>query len=227
MHGWEGFRIGDEMESRTGAPVSVEKDANLLALGEYDALVHGEQDVIVLKVGMGVGAGIISHGSLLRGDQGAAGDLGHLPRHGGPSCRCGQEGCAEATAGGWAIARELARDGIRVRTSQDIVQLARRRHPLVLDLLRAAGLRLGEVLADAVGILNPALIVVGGNLASSSDIMLAAIRERVYEDAHPLATRSLRIELGALGDRAGLLGAGRLAADTAFAGPRVAALVNP
>lgn len=226
MRGWEGFPIRDHVAEHLGAPTAVDKDANLLAVGEVLASGRAEQDVIVLKVGMGIGAGIISHGRLLHGDEGAAGDLGHLPRRGGPVCRCGQEGCAEATAGGWAIVRELSRHGVEATTSQDVVRLASERDPLVLELLRQASYRLGEVLADAIGILNPALIIVAGNLAESGDVLLAGIRESVYENAHPLATRNLRIEAGRLSASAGLLGAGRIAADVAFTGERVSVILD-
>ena len=227
MSGWDGFDITGYFVDRVGAPVAIEKDANIMALGEYKALGDTDPHLIVLKVGMGVGAGIIYRGRIFRGSQGAAGDLGHLPRRGGPPCRCGQEGCAEATAGGWAIAQQLRERGVaEVTSSSEIVELAQARNPVVLDLLRQAGNRLGEVLAEAVGILNPSMVIVGGNLATSSDVLLAGIRERVYEDSHPLATRNLRIELGRLGDDAGLAGAGQLAADVAFRGPRVAQLLG-
>lgn len=227
MHGWSGFGVAEWLTRRFGAPAAADKDANILAIGEQGAFAGEADDLIVLKVGMGIGAGIIAGGQIFRGSQGAAGDLGHLPRRGGPPCRCGQSGCAEATAGGWAIVQRLEENGVDgVRTSQDIVRLAVAKDPLVLDLLRRAGNCLGEVLAEAVGILNPSLVVVAGNLASSSDVLLAGIRERLYEESHPLATRDLRVEPGRLGRDAGLAGAGRLAMDVAFSGARVGELVD-
>ncbi|MGF3057563.1 ROK family protein [Microbacterium sp. YY-01] len=226
MHGWDGFPVIDFVQDRLGTPVAIDKDSNIMALGEYHALESPDRDLIVLKVGMGVGAGIITDGRIFRGSHGAAGDLGHLPRRGGAPCRCGQEGCAEATAGGWSIARRLREMGLSdVTTSQDIVRLANARDPATSGLLRQAGNRLGEVLCDAIGILNPSMVIVGGNLAVS-DVLLAGIRERVYEDAHPLATMALRIERGRLGDAAGLNGAGQLAAGVAFTGPRVQQLLS-
>lgn len=227
MRGWDGVDVRAYFAARFAAPVAVDKDANIMALGEYHALGEPVADMVLLKVGMGIGAGIIANGDILRGGQGAAGDLGHLPRRGGAPCRCGQEGCAEATAGGWAIAHALREAGFAgVVSSQDIQDLAQARDPVVLELLRRAGLRLGEVLSDAIGVLNPSVVIVGGNLAPVSEELLAAIRENVYERSHPLATKSLRIELGALGPDAGLIGAGRLAADVAFDGAVVASLVS-
>lgn len=227
MQGWDGFVVPDYLGEDFDVPMVVDKDTNLMAIGEWQALDNSMRDALVLKVGMGIGAGIIANGAIVRGAQGAAGDLGHLPRRGGVACRCGQIGCAEATAGGWAIARELRESFGRthVRTSHDILRLAEERDPATLELLRRAGRRLGEVLADAIGILNPRTIIVGGNLAASSDEMMAGIRERVYEDSHPLATKDLRIEASRLGESAGLAGAAILAADAAFNGKTVERLL--
>jgi predicted NBD/HSP70 family sugar kinase len=220
MRGWDGYVVPDRFREKFAAPVAVDKDANIMALGEYRALDSDARDVLVLKVGMGIGAGIIANGRIVRGGQGAAGDLGHLPRRNGVLCRCGQVGCVEATAGGWAIASSLRDAGYSgVRTSDDILELSRAGNPDAVDQLRQAGQRLGEVTADAVGLLNPTLVIVGGNLASSSDALLAGIRERIYERSHPLATKNLRIVTSVLGRNAGLVGAAILAADTAFQVP--------
>lgn len=217
MPGWDGTDVRSYFAARFDAPVVVDKDANIMAIGEHRVLDDPIDDMLLLKVGMGIGGGIIANGRILRGSQGAAGDLGHLPRRGGAPCRCGQEGCAEATAGGWAIARELRDRGYPdVRTSRDIVELVRSREPLALELLRRAGLRLGEVLAEAIGVLNPSRVIIGGNLSAAGDELLAAIRERVYDQSHPLATKNLRITLGELGDDAGIMGAAELAGDAAF-----------
>ncbi len=227
MRGWDGAAVPDFFAELFAAPVVVDKDANIMAIGEHSALAQPVDDVLLLKVGMGIGAGIIANGRILRGMQGAAGDLGHLPRKGGAPCRCGQEGCAEATAGGWAIVRELHAAGRRdAVSSADLVALAQARDPLVLELLRSAGHRLGDVLADAVGVLNPGLVIVAGNLAPASDDLIAGIRERVYESSHPLATKNLSVELGLLGPDAGLTGAAVLAGDAAFAGRPLRAIVE-
>ncbi|HML50514.1 MAG TPA: ROK family transcriptional regulator [Propionicimonas sp.] len=227
MSGWDGFVVPRFSRTRFAAPVAVDKDANLLALGEYRALEGAVRDVLVLKVGMGIGAGIIANGQIVRGGQGAAGDLGHLPRRGGAPCRCGQEGCAEATAGGWAIARALREAGVAdVHTSQAVIDLADQKEPMVLDLLRSAGDRLGEILADVVGFLNPSRVIIAGNLASSSEVLLAGIRRRVYEDSHPLATKSLVISTAQLGNIGGLAGAAQLAGDVAFGSGAVQALAS-
>lgn len=227
MDGWDGVSVRDHVATGINAPVRVDKDANIIALGVHRVLEPPVDDLLVVKVGMGIGAGIISGGSVMRGARGAAGDLGHIPRAGGPLCRCGQYGCAEATAGGWAIATRLRAAGHdSVRTSADIVDLAARRDPLAIDLVRASGQRLGEVLAEAIGVLNPAIIVIGGNLAEAEEPLMAGVRERVYQRSHPLASRELQIVISPLGAEAGLRGAAYLAADLALAPERIDALVG-
>lgn len=222
MKGWDGVAVRDHLARELDAPMQVDKDANIIALGVYRVLDPRVEDVLVVKVGMGIGAGIISRGTILRGAHGAAGDLGHIPREGGPLCRCGQHGCAESTAGGWAIAARLREAGhADVRRSADIVALATRREPLALDLLRAAGRRIGEVVAEAIGVLNPAVVVVAGNLAEPPEPLMAGVRERVYQRSHPLATRELQIISSPLGAEAGLRGAAYLASDVALDPARV------
>ncbi|WP_256840557.1 ROK family transcriptional regulator [Ornithinimicrobium faecis] len=227
MNGWDGVDVHAHFTRSIGAPVQVDKDANIIALGVQRVLDPPVQDVLVVKVGMGIGCGIISRGSILRGAHGAAGDLGHIPRPGGDLCRCGQHGCAEATAGGWAIAARLREGGHhQVRTSADIVRLAALRDPQALPLLRAAGQRIGEVVAEAIGVVNPALVVVAGDLARAEEPLMAGVRERVYQRSHPLATRDLQIITSPLGADAGLHGATYLAADLALDPRRIDSAVS-
>lgn len=222
MPGWDGVNIREHVRARTSAPVAVDKDANLMAVGVHRALGRVADDALVLKVGMGIGAGIISRGQILRGARGAAGDLGHIPRAGGATCRCGQQGCAEATAGGWAIAQRLRDAGYAdIRASADIMRLAQAGDALTIDLLREAGQRIGEAVVEAVGVLNPAVVVVGGNVADAHETLIAGIRERIYRLSHPLATKELQVIVSPLGPDAGLIGAAQLAADAALAPARV------
>lgn len=231
MHGWDGVEVADRFERGLGVPVVVDKDANLVALGVHRALrasgVEGADDLLVIKVGMGVGAGIISRGAVLHGARGGAGDLGHIPHPDGSRCRCGQRGCAEASAGGWAITARLRELGhSEVRTSADVVALAAAGDGDATELLRGAGRRVGESVVEAVGVLNPAIVVVGGDLAEAGDLLVDGVRERVMERSHPLATTDLQVIASPLGPDAGLLGAAQMAADAALAPARVDAFVT-
>ncbi|MDO9397388.1 MAG: ROK family transcriptional regulator, partial [Herbiconiux sp.] len=167
MTGWDGFDIAGWFV-RFGVPVVVENDANSRAVAE--ARPARLDNLISMKVGTGIGSGLVFNGQIIRGSEGAAGDIGHtraaiadgdapLP------CRCGNVGCVEAYAGGWAIIRDLAAAGIEVGHVADVVTLVRQGNLEAVRLVRQAGRVLGDAVADLVSILNPESIVLSGQLA--------------------------------------------------------------
>jgi glucokinase-like ROK family protein len=233
MPGWDGYPIRERLSARYRAPVWVDNDVNVLALGEWrSGVAAGHDDVVVVKIGTGIGAGIISAGRLHRGAQGSAGDVGHIQVSDDPAivCRCGNVGCLEALAGGAAIARAgeaAARDGgsemlrraldQRGRVSaEDVARAASSGDPVAVALLGAAGGRIGGMLASVVNFFNPSLIVVGGGVANSPDALLGAIRETVLRRSLPLATRDLQIQRSSLGGLAGVIGAASMVVDELF-----------
>jgi predicted NBD/HSP70 family sugar kinase len=192
--------------------VLVDNDVNMMALGEYGQrpdVAH----LLYVKVGTGIGCGIVSDGVLHRGSAGAAGDIGHIrvPGHEDVTCRCGNTGCVEAVASGGAIVATLREAGLAVADTRDVVRLVCEGNASARRQVRLAGQRIGEVLAAVVSFHNPDVIVLGGSLAELHEDLLADIRGVVYRRALPLATRTLSIETSALGDRAGAQGACRLA----------------
>lgn len=212
MSGWDQFDIRSWFAPRRSCPVIVENDANAMAVGEH-RLAHAAVDsLILLKISTGIGAGIIAGGKLFRGFDGAAGDLGHLqlnaPEEIGPQpvCRCGNHGCVEAYAGGWALVRDLRELGRDVSSVGDIVNLVRAADPEALAATRRAGRIIGAGLSDAVSLLNPAVVVLGGALTSAGEHLFAGVREAVYERSLPLATRRLSIVGASQGQHAGLAG---------------------
>jgi glucokinase-like ROK family protein len=239
MPGWDGYPIRERFTERYAAPVWVDNDVNVLALGEWrSGIAAGHDNVVVIKVGTGIGAGIISDGRLHRGAQGSAGDVGHIQVSDDPSvvCRCGNIGCLEALAGGAAIGRHgeaAAREGrsapLRVPldqhgrvTAEDVARAASAGDPVAVDLLRAAGRRIGAMLASVVNFFNPSLIVIGGGVANAPDQLLAAVRESVYRRSLPLATRDLSIQRSSLGALAGVIGASSMVVDQLFAREAIA-----
>jgi predicted NBD/HSP70 family sugar kinase len=207
MTGWDGVHIPTALRLPFDAPVLTDNDVNLMALGEHRAVLRSEAHVLVIKAGTGVGSGIISAGRPHRGAQGAAGDIGHIPAPGVDApCVCGRRGCVEAQAGGWALARDLRDRGHDVEGTADVVRLLVERDADAMELLQRAGKTLGVAVADAVTVLNPSTVILGGDIALANEQLLAHVREVVYTRALPLATRSLRIALGELGDRAGVVG---------------------
>jgi glucokinase-like ROK family protein len=234
MPGWDGYPIRERFTRRYRAPVWVDNDVNILALGEWrSGVAIGHDNVVVVKIGTGIGAGIISDGRLHRGAQGSAGDVGHIQVVDDPAvvCRCGNIGCLEALAGGEALAQAgmaAARDGRSVQlgmaldqagtvTAEDVARAASFGDPVAVALLQSAGRRVGSMLSSVVNFFNPSLIVIGGGVANSPDQFLAAIRETIYRRSLPLATRDLLIQRSSLGGLAGVIGASAMVVDQLFA----------
>jgi predicted NBD/HSP70 family sugar kinase len=213
--GWEGVYIPRYFQRAfPGLPVAVDKDANILARGEQSRDKDRYVNVVVLKVGMGIGCGVIVDGRVLQGAQGAAGDIGHMPRGGDVQCTCGQRGCLEAIASGRSVARALSTAGRTVRTSREIVELVRHNDFEAIELVRQVGRDLGGPLGFLATIVSPSLIIVGGNLAESPEPLLAGIRETIYREFPPAMTGGLEIVPSAVGAAAGLAGAAELALDS-------------
>jgi predicted NBD/HSP70 family sugar kinase len=212
MPGWDGCRIPDFFARRYHAPVLVDNDVNMMALGEYTHRRAGS-DLLYVKVGTGIGCGIVSAGVVHRGGAGAAGDIGHirLAGHDDVLCNCGNTGCVEAVASGAAIAATLRDAGFDATGAREVVQLVSDGNALARRQVRLAGQRIGEVLASIVSFYNPDTIVIGGTIATLHEDLLADIRGVVYRRALPLATRALSIETSTLGRHAALEGAHRLA----------------
>ena len=243
MPGWDDYPVRERFVARYAAPVWVDNDVNLLALGEWRAgIAVGHDNVIVVKIGTGIGAGIISNGRIHRGAQGSAGDVGHIQVVDDTSiiCRCGNVGCLEALAGGAAIGRDgevAAREGRSDRlvaaldqhgrvTAADVARAASFGDPVSVALLVSAGRRVGLMLASVVNLFNPSLVVVGGGVAQSGDQLLAAIRETVYRRSLPLATRELIIQRSSLGALAGVIGASSMVVEQLFSREALARLVS-
>ena len=211
MEGWGGCRIEETVRRTLDVPTVVENDVNARGYAEYLQDWRSYDDVLYVKAGTGIGSAIISAGSLFRGAQGAAGDVGHirLQPDDGPLCRCGATGCVESLAAGWSIVRDLREAGFDVSTTRDAMDLVRAGTPEAVNLLRAAGRTLGRAVAYAVSLLNPSILVVGGSLAGQH--LLTGVRESVYAYSLPLATNDLRVVQGRNDERSGATGAALLA----------------
>ena len=240
MPGWDAYPIRERMSAKWSAPTWVDNDVNLLALGELrnNPAAAAVQDLLYVKIGTGIGAGLVSGGRIHRGANGSAGDIGHIVVAEAESviCRCGNTGCLEAVAGGAALAREgrrLAEAGgspIMARLLQahghlspaDVATAARNGDGAARALLARAGRLVGSSLATLVSFFNPGVVVLGGGVIAAGDYVLAAIRESVYRRSLPLATRTLRIEPSAAIETGGLSGAVHLVLDEVFAAHRLA-----
>ncbi len=230
MPGWDNFPVREALSQDLGCPVMVDNDANLMALGEqHTGVAKNVKDFLCLKIGTGIGCGIVVNGEVYRGVTGSAGDIGHIQVDpDGHPCACGNTGCLEAHFSGAALARDalmesghpgeladrLAASG--TLTGADVAAAAAAGDPAAGDLIRQGGGHVGQVIAGLVSFFNPGLVVVGGGVTGLGHSLLAAIRTQVYRRSLPLATGSLPIVLSELGPQAGVVGAARLITERVF-----------
>jgi predicted NBD/HSP70 family sugar kinase len=230
MPGWDGYPVADHLTQALGIPAYVDNDANLMGLGEARTHFPGYPSVLFVKVGTGIGAGLVLHGSAERGIAGGAGDIGHIRVVHGPAgrlCTCGATGCLATVASGGALVRDLTEAGVDVKSPADVVHLVADGHPQATESLRRAGELLGDVLATSVALLNPGVLVLGGALAAAGAQLVDAIRKTVFERIAPLAARELIIVGSALGSDAAIQGARHLVIDQTFAPDAVDARLTP
>ncbi len=221
MPGWDGYPIRSHLESMWGVPVSLGNDAEFGALGEWAAGAgRGAKNLVYIKVGSGVGAGLMLDGAIYRGTTGCAGEIGHIAiMESGPVCTCGNRGCLEAVAGGWAIARqarEAVKSGKRTQlsaldleniTARDVAAAARLGDLVAQQIVTEAGAHLGVAVASLVNLVNPSMVVVGGGVAQLGDLLLEPIRNAVRIRSLRSAAQAVRINAAVLGRRSTSVGA--------------------
>ena len=233
MPGWDGYPVRDAVARELGCPATLDNDVNAMATGEqHSGVARSARDFLFVKIGTGIGCGIVVDGELYRGVDGCAGDIGHIRiEEFGPTCACGNTGCLEAFSGGAAIARDAtaaARDGRSPvlaaileengeLTAADVGTALSQGDALAAQLIRDSGRRVGQVLATLVSFFNPGLIVIGGGVTGLGHALLAEIRGVTYRRSLPLATGNLPIVLSELGDEGGVVGAARLISISVFA----------
>lgn len=218
---WEDVRIADYLRDQFDAVIAVDRDVNMLALGEARLGWPEYRDMLVVKVGMGIGCAFVWDGGIYRGGRGGAGQLS------APRARISDPLVRLETVASGAVARDrLAARGKVAETSAAVVALARAGDADALEILDEVGDVIGATLADVVGLLNPELVVVGGNLADAGDRFLGSIRAGVLGTTHSFSRRGLVIERGRLGDKAGVRGASLLAQDALFDADRVDEMVR-
>ncbi|PZX12377.1 glucokinase [Palleronia aestuarii] len=216
MYGWENLDIREWITRQTGLTVVIDKDVNLMCLAEHRLSWPSCENFAFIKIGTGIGCGIITGGNLLRGVSGTAGDLGHIQHRLQPYhlCRCGKKGCTEAHAAGWALARDLRAKGFDCEDARDVMRLWTNGEPEALKLIHMSSRVLGKVSADLVAMINPEVLVIGGQLAATGEAMLAGVRELIYQRCLPLATQNLDIRLARNSTDLAVCGAAFFAMDT-------------
>jgi len=222
MPGWDGFPIRDYLEGLWNCPVTLNNDADLGALGEWAyGAARGERNVAYIKVGTGIGCGLLINGQIYHGATGSAGEIGHITiDENGPLCQCGNRGCLEAVAGGRAIALraiEMIKKGQRTQLSEiqplerinvmDVISAARRGDLFAQLLMSEAGSHMGTAVSSLVNLFNPDMVVIGGGVAQIGDLFIEPVRRTVQQRSLRVASRAVRITVAVLGRRSTGMGA--------------------
>ncbi|TDO93168.1 ROK family transcriptional regulator [Enemella evansiae] len=217
-----GYPLVDDLVRRFKVPTCVENDARVLTLGEYAAAGGRDGIFLGIKYASGLGAGVVTHGQMLRGSIGATGDIGHLRlSDGGPLCTCGNHGCLAAYTSGNALLRDLSG---RVDTLTDAIELLDAGDPEVTEWFDTAIRTFGHTLAGLVQTLNPDEVVFGGYLGRHpwiSDRLATAIRDFTLHRVN----ENTVLRPGSQGALAGTLGLVWLVNKTVYAPERVNALI--
>lgn len=229
--GWNEYPLRDVLEQRLDVPAVVDNDANAAALGEASfGAGRGQRHLLYVNVGTGIGAGIILNGVLYHGKSGLAGEIGHVTvEPSGPQCGCGKRGCLEALASGRSIGRrgreavardhaaaamlvQLAGGNASAIESAHVLQAAMAGDPLAQRVVETTACYLGLAFANAANLLDPEMIIVGGGLSESGEVLFAPLRAAVHQHLLPGTAPPLVVP-AALGYNAGIAGALALALD--------------
>jgi glucokinase-like ROK family protein len=222
MPGWDNYPIREHLKSLWGIPISLNNDAELGALGEWAfGAGRGEKHLAYIKIGTGIGAGLMLDGQIYRGATGSAGEIGHITiEEEGPLCTCGNRGCLESLAGGRAIsaaARDFIKQGKRTILSEmkkngiistvDVIVAAQRGDLVAQEIVSRAGHYLGTAVASLVNLFNPNVIIIGGSVAQIGDLLVEPIRETVNQRSLGVVSKNVRITSALLGSRSCSIGA--------------------
>lgn len=217
LPGWSAVSPKGELERRLGVPAHVANDANLGALAEVrTGAARGASDVVYLMLSSGVGGGVILDGSLFTGHSGMTGELGHVQVDpGGTVCRCGNRGCLETVAGAQSL---LARVRPAIGDAAGLPEAVARAHAgdeLCRQVFREAGVAAGRVAGAICNVVNPELVIVGGDLIVAGELLVDGVRHGLEQTSIPAVRADVAVVPATLGDRAELLGAIGLAIEQA------------
>ncbi len=231
LYAWDGFPVKDYLEEAFGVPAYVDNDVNIMALAENClGCAQNDRNFLYIKLGTGIGCGIVSNGMIYRGANGCAGDIGHIcVNHSDVRCYCGKTGCLERVAGGaavkeWAISAAQGESPFlsalikknKEISARSVYEAILAGDIICIDYVYRIGQYIGDVVAKLVNFYNPSKVIFGGGLSNFGDFLLPSIRETVYRQSNALATSNLHIEYGRLGARAGVIGAAVLVREEMF-----------
>lgn len=224
LPGWEQMPLARRLTRSLGVPVYVESDRNAAVLGEcWLGAARGKSDAVVLMIGTGIGAGILSGGRILRGAHelsGCAGWLTVTREHVQAAEGCGE---LESLVAGPAIAQSaqqrvrsgeassLAHLDLSKITAREVAAAARQGDGLAVDIFNRAGRLLGFAVANLVSILDPEVVILGGGMAAVADLYRGPLQQAMLERAQPLSAQRVKVVVSRMADTVNLLGCARLA----------------
>lgn len=226
IRGWRKVPLGEILQRKLKVPVSVDNDANAMALGEFFyGAGMGARTMIALTLGTGVGGGLVIERKLFRGSFFSAAEIGHLViNEEGPRCACGNRGCVEAYVGSNyftafvkkrlqkenSVLKEWMQNDQKVLTPRLVAEAALKGDLFSQRVWSETGGHLGTALAGLVNILNPEKIVIGGGIAQSGSLLFGPIRNTIKKKAFPIASSSVKVVAARLGVDAGIIGSAAL-----------------
>ncbi len=207
LPGWIDVPLSDWLEEKTGRPTAIANDANCAALGEaWLGAGRSYQNMILLTLGTGVGGGIILNGELFVGHDGAAGELGLITVNpDGETCNSGNRGSLEQHVSASAIRRRTGQE------PEELSRLAEAGDPTALEFWKTYGRDLGVGLTSLIYVLTPEAIVLGGGVSGSAQFFFPSAWAEIEQRVHPSSRRGLKLIRAELGNRAGMVGAAKLA----------------
>lgn len=235
---WKDIDLRAEIRQEFGdVPIYIDNDANAGALAEkWWGRGQTHSNLAYIKLGTGVGSGLIINGEIYRGWAGTAGEIGHTTiSPNGPLCRCGNHGCMESYVGTPAIianaASRLKGNSVSVLqpnaiSVKDVALAALNGDALSIQLVEEAGDYLGIAIANLLNLLNPSLIVLGGDLVAAGDVLMDSVRGTALKRAMPKAGKEVVIMASDLGDDTVAIGAATLVLHYAFQPSRIAQILN-
>ena len=232
LPGWENMPLAKRLTRALGLPVHVESDRNAAVLGEcWVGAAKDKSDAIVLMIGTGIGAGILSGGHIVRGAHELSGCAGWFTVTREDVQAAQGSGELESLAAGPAIGRaaqqrlregaasSLARLDVSTITAHDVAAAARNGDPMAVDIFNRAGRFLGYAVANLVSLLDPEIIILGGGMASVADLYLTSLQDAMIARAQPIAAQKVKIAVSKLAETVNLLGCARMVWDPAINGP--------
>ncbi|WP_087971676.1 ROK family glucokinase [Oceanobacillus rekensis] len=227
--GWKNVDLANQLKLKSGIPVFIENDANIAVLGEnWTGAGNQSKNLIAITLGTGVGGGIIANGTILNGESGMAGELGHIKvEDNGYSCNCGNYGCLETVASATGIVRqamekisdfpdsvlgETYRKNQRI-TARDIFEIASDGDSMSNHIIKRTADLLGQVIANMGVIINPSKVLIGGGVSTAGDQLIDEIKLAFEKHALPRVKDACEIKAAQLGNDAGIIGGAFLVLD--------------